>query len=52
LGETSAARPDHCGQLLLGLAQLGIEVAQVIEELASELRQALDAINGTRLLAH
>jgi hypothetical protein len=41
LGEGSVARPDRCGQLLLGLAELGIEVAQVLEELAGELAAGL-----------
>ena len=37
LSQRGVARLDRCGQLLPGLAQLGIEVAQVLQELAGEL---------------
>ena len=36
LGDRGPARPDRRGQLLLRLAQLGIEVPQVTEELPGE----------------
>ncbi len=48
LGDGGAAGPDRCGQLLPGLAPLGIEVAQVIEELAGELTAGLGNGAGRR----
>jgi hypothetical protein len=37
LGDRGARCPDGDGQLLLGVAQLGVEVAQVTQELGGEL---------------
>ena len=36
LGEAGARGPDGRGQLLLGIAELGIQVAQVLQELAGQ----------------
>ena len=37
LGEGGAGGPDRRGELLLGLAHLGIDAAQVLKELGGEL---------------
>jgi hypothetical protein len=48
LGERGPARPDRRGQLLLRLAQLGIEAAQVTEELPGKLAAGLRDHAGRR----
>jgi hypothetical protein len=41
-GQAGAGDPDRCGQLLVGVAQLGIEAADVVDELGGQLAARLD----------